>query len=1153
MTQITSLQKKRQSWNQMVPIIAVLSLFSILVITTFQSTRYPVIGMRSNSQLIILHVQPHMPAAQAGIRVDGRILAVNQQPVYTRNQYDRLKRISPAGRPIVLTIEYPPAPPQPFSVVGQTESWFTTLVLPLVGIAFGLIGSIVFLSMPGHHTATLFFITTVAWALSYGTGYARDSLLLILGNLGFFAPSLTLHFFLAFPVRHSCCSKRWLLALIYLPGLILFILSLLTSWPILNVELFDSRLLMPRYQTIGAGVGLIVLIYTFAKARQPVIRQQIKWTLWGLGIAVFANSLFFILELISPYQFTNAIDLINWSTLIVPIALAFSIIRYRLFDIDTVINRSIVYITLTLLVIIAYFLTIQAMLILGLGMDYNHPVFVALLVLFFSLVLDPLRQQVQKLVDRVMYNRRPNLALLLQEQSRKMAASIDLEHLLNILLENLSLASSSERIQVFLFQSREQTYRLAAASGHVHTEPELPITHPIPVTLAEAEEILHLPDMDSSGLSPAAAFMHRESQILCIPLRAHQQLVGWIGLDVQQNGNLYSLDERNLLRTLTDQAAVAIQNALLYRESQEMTRQLTILNHIGSIVTSTLNLKELLSRFLNQLADTMSVEAASVMLIDTNTRDLVFQVTVGPGCHILPGVRVPLHSRSIAALVADTGNPVLSNHAQSDLRWYSQIDHLTGFVTRQLICVPVLQGNSVVGTIEVINRRDGRPFTSSDLSLLTALSSQVSAAVQNARLYASIDQALSERVSELAMMQEMDRLLNTTLDLDRVLNLTLQWATHLTMADTGAIGLVFHDRERQGILIATTQGRLSSLRQNGDELIPINQGLIGQVVTEAHPLNIGDVKKNGHDNPTRVSPLSVLIVPVIREDQVIGVIVLESCQLNRFSSQDEELVIRLADHTAIAMENSRLYQEIKRANDSKTEFVSLVSHELKAPMTLIKGYTELLQMNDAATTDTELIQVCGSIVGGVERMQHLIDELLQIARLESGRIKLDLYPISIQATLAQIIPLFRQAIQEQELSFSLHMPPDLPFIQADPVRLEQILINLISNAIKYTPKGQSIEVSVCRYDDPEHPDPTSPHGFVCCTVRDTGIGISPDDQQLLFGRFFRSSNPQVRKQPGTGLGLFITKTIVEMHGGKIWVTSHLDQGSAFSFTIPIAE
>jgi len=194
------------------------------------------------------------------------------------------------------------------------------------------------------------------------------------------------------------------------------------------------------------------------------------------------------------------------------------------------------------------------------------------------------------------------------------------------------------------------------------------------------------------------------------------------------------------------------------------------------------------------------------------------------------------------------------------------------------------------------------------------------------------------------------------------------------------------------------------------------------------------------------------------------------------------------------------------------------------------------------------------IMSNVEQMQALINDLLQLARLESGQLGLETYSIELHGVLSEVITSLRHSVEEKRLAVSWDVPAKLPRVQADPVRLNQILMNLVGNAVKYTPEGGSVSVSaMVQVERRVEQGEVVGRRMLCCTVRDSGIGVSEEDQKRLFRRFFRANHAYVRGQRGTGLGLSITRTLVQMHGGEIWVESELGKGSAFSFTIPIAE
>jgi signal transduction histidine kinase len=249
---------------------------------------------------------------------------------------------------------------------------------------------------------------------------------------------------------------------------------------------------------------------------------------------------------------------------------------------------------------------------------------------------------------------------------------------------------------------------------------------------------------------------------------------------------------------------------------------------------------------------------------------------------------------------------------------------------------------------------------------------------------------------------------------------------------------------------------------------------------------------------------------------------------------------RLTGQAALAVENARLYAAVRRANESKTEFVRTVTHELKIPMTSIKGYTELLKLVGPLTAQQE--QFVGTIRTNVERMAVLVSDLSDISRLESGRLKYELRTVNLSDAIHEVVGSLRGQFEARQQPVSVELAAGLPLACADPQRLNQVLANLLSNANKYSPVGKPVVVRA------------EPEGdWARVSVIDQGYGMAPADQARLFTQFFRSDDPNIREQNGWGLGLHITRRLVELMGGSMAVSSELGAGSTFSFTLPVAQ
>ncbi len=525
-------------------------------------------------------------------------------------------------------------------------------------------------------------------------------------------------------------------------------------------------------------------------------------------------------------------------------------------------------------------------------------------------------------------------------------------------------------------------------------------------------------------------------------------------------------------------------------------------------------------------------------------------MTTGPGSADLVGTRLS-PGTGVVGTVIQEGKPVIIRDAQSDQRWYRDLDDR--FITHSIIAVPMVSRGHTIGVVELLNRRDSVPFDEDDERLLTAFATNAAISIENARLFTQTDQALAARVEELSMMQRIDRELNATLDYDQVMGLTLDWSLRTTGADIGLIAAIVETEDGlRGLRFLANRGYPEELVSTRDEeLWPLERGVVGRVVQTGKSELVEDVE-NDPDNVSVVPGMvAQLTVPIRREDQIVGVVVLESSQKGCLNGEALEFVSRLADHAAIAIENARLFEQVRRANEAKTEFVSFVSHELKQPMTSIKGYTDLLIQGVAGELTETQSNFLGTVRSNVDRLNTLVSSLLDISRIEGGRMRLEFRSVSIERVIGEALRTIRGQIEAKQQTLEVEVPADLSPVRGDRDRLVQILTNLVSNAYKYTPEGGHIAIRAQRWSDGR--DATGQDEFVLCSVTDTGVGMTPENQQRLFTKYFRADDPAVRGVPGTGLGLVITKSLVELQGGEIWVESEVGKGSTFSFTIPVAQ
>jgi signal transduction histidine kinase len=320
--------------------------------------------------------------------------------------------------------------------------------------------------------------------------------------------------------------------------------------------------------------------------------------------------------------------------------------------------------------------------------------------------------------------------------------------------------------------------------------------------------------------------------------------------------------------------------------------------------------------------------------------------------------------------------------------------------------------------------------------------------------------------------------------------------------------------------------------------LAVENGQPQRMVTEAEVVGPG----RGPIEQTQI------VIPIRREAQVIGLMILETAN----DSQEEMAFLnRLSDHAAIAISNAQLYGEVQRANLAKSDFVSFVAHELKNPMTSIKGYTELLSAGAVGQINEMQANFLNTIRSNVERMSTLVSDLNDNSKIEAGRLRLDYKATDPSELVDEVVRSTKRQLEDKKQELLIEMPAQLPPVWADRTRVGQVLTNLVSNAHKYTPEGGAVIVGAESAANQWDPDGAAQ--VVHIWVRDNGIGINPEDQSKIFQKFFRSDDQKAREVPGTGLGLNITKSLVEMQGGRIWFESEFRKGTTFHFTIPVAE
>ena len=676
--------------------------------------------------------------------------------------------------------------------------------------------------------------------------------------------------------------------------------------------------------------------------------------------------------------------------------------------------------------------------------------------------------------------------------------------------------------------------------------------------------IIHVHDLTSAadfpiGTALAKRFGYRT--VLLTPLLRDGVPIGAIGIrrtDVRP----FSAKQIGLLGTFADQAVIAIENVRLFNEIQERNRELTealeqqtatseILRIISSSPT---NLQPVLDAVAENAARLCDAEDAVLFRLDGE----FLRQAAGKGP--IPKFGSGTEEGIAVSRGSVTGRAVVDRQAVHvrDLAEADEAEFPEGrafarrFGHRATLAAPLLREGIPLGAI-MVRRKEAQPFSDKQIEILKTFADQAVIAVENVRLFKEIQERtreLEQSLEEVHALSEVSRAVSSSLDLGHVLHEIAEQAANLCDADAGFIQEYVETAGEFHISASWNAGE-DFVRSIQVAQITLGKGASGRSAATGKPTQISDILIEPdypfRDILARESYRAVLSVPMLRDARVIGTVVVVRKTPGGFDERHVNLLTAFANQTTIAIEHARLYRDVtdkgrmlEEANRHKSAFLANMSHELRTPMNAIIGFSEVLLDPTMQVSEEERAQFLSDILNSGKHLLNLINEVLDLSKIEAGRMDLHVVPAALGEVFETVQGTLRPLAAQKAIEFQVDRADGIAPFPMDAARIKQVLVNLVGNAIKFTPERGRVWVRA-----------TAENGTVQVEVGDTGPGIAPEDHERIFQEFQQAQTARGAGKPeGTGLGLTLARRFVELHGGRLWVESQVGVGSRFYFTLP---
>jgi signal transduction histidine kinase/DNA-binding response OmpR family regulator len=753
-------------------------------------------------------------------------------------------------------------------------------------------------------------------------------------------------------------------------------------------------------------------------------------------------------------------------------------------------------------------------------------------------------------------------------------STFDLQSVLDTLIESAARLCAADTGGIQLREG--DLYRMRAHYGlgreavqHALLQPLRLDRSSVTGRVALDGKIAHIPDVladpEYRATDHQQAFGYRT--IIGVPLLRDGTMIGVLSL-TRDEVRPFTNKQMELATTFADQAVIAIENARLFETEQQRTRELTesleqqtATSEVLQVISSSPgDLQPVFKSILENATRICQAKFGILVLPEADA----FQVVA---THNAPEAFVEMRRREPVfrpapltpiTRVATTKQLLHIADLAEDIAYKEHDPTVTRFVdsagVRTLLLIPMVKENRFIGAIAIF-RQEVRLFSDKQIALATSFAAQAVIAIENARLLGELRERTDElgrSVGELRALGEVSQAVNSTLDLETVLSTIVAKAAQLSHTDAGAI-YVYDDVQREFHLRATYGMDRELIEALSTRHIGLDEANVAAVLARHEPVQVADLSGEA-PNPINEITLRAgyrarLTAPLFRGDDIVGMLVVRRRKPGAFPQNTVDLIKTFAAQSVLAIQNAGLFHEIEEkgrqlevAGQHKSQFLANMSHELRTPLNAIIGYSEILQEEVTDLGQEALVPDLKKIEGAGRHLLGLINDILDLSKVEAGRMDILLEDVELVPLLEEVRALIVPLAEKNGNTLERELAKDLGSIRTDRSKLKQSLLNLLSNGSKFTENGR-LTLMAERFE--------ADRPMVRFAVADTGIGMTEEQLGRLFQAFTQADASTTKKYGGTGLGLAISRRFCQLLGGDITVTSRPGEGSTFTITLPV--